>query len=70
MVTGYPERIAKLYIGPVNTLVRAVYRLISPLLPATLKSKFVLMNKMEKELQGVVAADKIPDFYGGQHSLQ
>ena len=73
MVTGYPERVGKLYIGPVNTLVRAVYRLISPLLPAGLKAKFVLMRSAKKELErhGVVAPDRVPDFFGGSfaHSL-
>ena len=65
MMSTYPERVGKIYIGPVNVLVKAVHKVLSPLLPDAVKSKIVLMDAPAAQLLEAIDAPHVPHFFGG-----
>lgn len=66
MTIGYPDRLEKLYVGPVNFLVRAVYSIMKAFLPNRIFSKIQLMgNDLQTELKKELYPQDLPDFMGG-----
>jgi len=75
---GYPERLEKLYVGPVNTFIKVLSRLLKPLMPARLFEKIVFMDNPVVDLADAIAPsatppagydfqrDVLPEFFGGQ----
>ncbi|PRP88953.1 hypothetical protein PROFUN_02231 [Planoprotostelium fungivorum] len=46
MTSGYPDRLADLYIAPTNMAIRAIFYMVSPLLPKTIRSKIHLEKNL------------------------
>jgi hypothetical protein len=65
MMSTYPERVGKIYVGPINMLVKAVHKMLSPLLPDAVKSKIVLMDAPKMQMLEAIDAQHVPHFFGG-----
>ena len=44
VVKGYPERVARIYIGPCTSFVTSLHQMLSPMLPVSIAEKLVLMS--------------------------
>ncbi|KAG9412371.1 hypothetical protein AC1031_015293 [Aphanomyces cochlioides] len=66
VTTGnYPDRIGCVAIGPLTMLVKALTRILSPLLPPRLREKARFMDNPFESLAGVMPVDLIPTYMGG-----
>lgn len=61
----YPDRLGKLYAGPVNFAVRGIFGMIKPLMAKRLTDKIVLMSDSTAELVALLGSEHVPDFFGG-----
>ncbi|KAJ0400883.1 hypothetical protein ATCC90586_002585 [Pythium insidiosum] len=71
-VANYPDRIAKLCVGPVNSAVKTISSLVMPLLPPRLREKVEFLSDPTKELPRLLPEELIPDYMGGRaaHDLR
>ncbi|GLD93721.1 hypothetical protein PINS_up002326 [Pythium insidiosum] len=71
-VANYPDRIAKLCVGPVNSAVKTISSLVMPLLPPRLRDKIEFLSDPAKDLPRLVPEELIPDYMGGRavHDLR
>ena len=51
LTSGYPDRLEGLYAGPINFVVRMMYKVLSPIVPARLLSKVHLMDSLKSHLK-------------------
>eukprot|EP00051_Salpingoeca_urceolata_P002203 m.48085 g.48085 ORF g.48085 m.48085 type:complete len:558 (-) comp11968_c0_seq1:256-1929(-) len=67
LTEGFPGRLGRLYVGPVNLVVRSLFSVLKPLLPPNLKSKIVLMAEPKQTLcEALGGLDKVPHHFGGE----
>jgi hypothetical protein len=65
----YPDRVAFLLPGPVNSVLRGLYRIISPLLPRNVQQKIRLLPSDTKSaLSELLPLKSIPVFFGGTNA--
>lgn len=68
LVGGYPDRVGRIIISPVSTIVEAFFKMVVPLMPGRLAKKIVFLN-MEHCQQffanEIFELEELPDFLGG-----
>ena len=62
---AYHDRLAALYAGPVNIVIRSMYKMFTPLLTQNLVNKIHLSNNMLQTLEPIIGYDDIPNNFGG-----
>lgn len=73
LTEAYPDRLGRVYVGPVNGIVSSLYTMLKPILPSRITDKIVFMYNPEQELKDILPSpDDIPDFFGGfaHHSIK
>eukprot|EP01134_Creolimax_fragrantissima_P004503 CFRG4503T1 len=65
---GYPDRLGSLYAGTVNLPLRAIYSLLSPLMPLRLTNKITLMAQPATELEVILAKSVSENVKGAMDS--
>jgi len=65
VTSTYPDRMEAFYAGPINFVVRMMYKLLSPALPSRLVAKIHLMNNPKQNLTDRLLDEDIPDFFKG-----
>lgn len=68
LVTGFPDRLGSLSVGPVNMALRSIYSVLTPLMPKRLPGKIKLMASPGTGLVDLIGAEMIPEFMGGTNS--
>ena len=61
LTSGYPDRLEGLYAGPINFVVRMIYKALSPVVPARLLSKVHLVDSMTSQLKEIVPAKYVEE---------
>jgi len=69
VIKAYPDRLGAVCVGPVNALVRIMYRLLRPILPHRIASKVHLMKDVAKELDAVLDKDALTPLPDPDHEL-
>lgn len=72
LVTAYPDRLHRLYAGPVNQTIKTLAAMLMVVMPARLSRKIRIVRDVGSTLvqDGVLLADDVPDFFGGPASHQ
>jgi len=65
VTSTYPDRMEAFYAGPINFVVRMMYKLLSPALPSRLVAKIHLMNNPKQNLLDRLLEEDIPEFFKG-----
>ena len=61
LTSGYPDRLEGLYAGPINFVVRMIYKALSPIVPARLLSKVHLVDSMTSQLKEIIPAKYVDE---------
>eukprot|EP00457_Paulinella_chromatophora_P004508 gb/GEZN01004520.1/.p1 GENE.gb/GEZN01004520.1/~~gb/GEZN01004520.1/.p1 ORF type:complete len:510 (-),score=57.78 gb/GEZN01004520.1/:274-1803(-) len=65
--TAFPDRVKIMIVGPVDSGMMFMWKLMKPLMPRNMKRKMVLTQSLSKTLleMGVCSSDSLPSFLGG-----
>jgi len=64
---GYPDRLGNLYVGPMNAVIKWIFKMLEPLMPRNLRAKIKLI-KSKAEIRDIISSQQlssIPTEVGG-----